>query len=268
MVLRRSHGSAHRLLAPSRDLYPLLMLFCYLDESGNTGNRLDDPEQPYHYLVAIMVREDMVSLLTSQLDQLASEAPTAVPLGEYHGQEMFSGRGPWDGISPKTRVQEYAKALSVIGKAEASIAHASINKPGLSRLRWQSPHLLALQFLTEKIEAWVRQKSDPLSQRALLVADQNHTEEQYAVELVREMQQSGGPVGVTRAIKRIVDGVYFSPSERSRGIQIADLVAYILNRHDRISGRVQLSTSDIAVKKLFDDYISPHCVTWRERWPR
>ncbi|WP_419837874.1 DUF3800 domain-containing protein [Candidatus Poriferisodalis sp.] len=37
------------------------MLFCYLDESGNTGSRLDDPVQPYHYLAAVIVREDRVS---------------------------------------------------------------------------------------------------------------------------------------------------------------------------------------------------------------
>ena len=174
------------------------MLFCYLDESGNTGNRLDDPHQPYHYLVAVMVREDMVSPLTRRLDELAVEAPTTARLDEYHGQQMFSGMGPWNGVDPEVRVQEYAKVLSVIQEAEAGIAYASINKRGLmGRGQWLSPHLYALQFLTEKIEAWVRQQSNPLSQRALLVADENHQEEQYAVKLVREMQQSGGPIGAT-----------------------------------------------------------------------
>lgn len=249
------------------------MLFCYLDESGNTGDRLDDPDQPYHYLVAVMVREDMVSRLTSRLDELAAEAPTTARLDEYHGQEMFSGRGPWDGIAPKARLQEYAKALSVIQDAEASIAYASINKRGLmDRGQWLSPHLYALQFLTEKIEGWVRQQSNPLSQRALLVADQNHQEEQYAFDLVREMQKSGGPIGAASgnaiSAKHIVDGVYFSPSERSRGIQIADLVAYILNRYERVPRGLNQRRSDTAIQQLYHDYIVPNRVTWRQRWPR
>ena len=249
------------------------MLFCYLDESGNTGSRLDDPTQPIHYLVAVMVREDMVSPLTRQLDRLAVDVPTSGQLDEYHGQQMFSGNGPWDGVAPEVRVQEYAKALNVIQEVDASIAYASINKPALKgRGEWQTPHLYALQFLTEKIEAWVNQQSDPLCQRALLVADENHQEEQYAVELVREMQRSGGPIGSSRGLatsaKHIVDGVYFTPSERSRGIQIADLVAYILNRFDRVSANLDRSRSDRAVQQLYYDHIVPHRVTWRERWPR
>ncbi len=76
------------------------MLFCYLDESGNTGSRLDDPDQPHHYLVAVMVREDKVSLLSERLDDLAANAPTTSSLEEYHGQEMFSGEGPWEGVEP------------------------------------------------------------------------------------------------------------------------------------------------------------------------
>jgi len=61
--------------------------------------------------------------------------------------------------------------------------------------------------------------------------------------------------------------VYFTPSERSRGIQIADLVAYVLNRVDRVSENWDRSRSDLAVQQLYNDHIVPHRVTWRERWP-
>ena len=118
---------------------------------------------------------------------------------------------------------------------QASVAHASINKPGLAD--GQNPHLLALQFLTEKIERWLKSQSHELSQRALLVADQNHEHDQYAFDLIQEMQFGGGPVGGRRglniSLNHIVDGVYFARSERSWGIQLADLVAFILNRSER-----------------------------------
>lgn len=248
------------------------MLFCYLDESGNTGSRLDDPDQPYHYLVAVMVREDKVSMLSERLDGLAANAPTTAELVEYHGQQMFAGKGPWQGVVPQVRINEYAKALAVIAEVDAHIAYASINKHALAeRGAWISPHLYALQFLTEKIEAWVKPKNDPLCQLALLVADENHQEEQYAFELIREMHRSGGPIGaaigLARTTEHIVDSVYFAPSERSRGIQLADLVAFILNRRDRYLETSDKSASAQEVIRLLTTYISPRVATWRERWP-
>ena len=248
------------------------MLLCYLDESGNTGSRLDDPRQPYHYLVAVMVREDKVSQLSERLDELAGGAVTTTKLMEYHGQELFAGSGPWDGVEPHVRIGEYEKALAVITEVGAHIAHASINKPGLAqRGAWASPHLYALQFLTEKIDGWIASNADPLCRRGLLVADQNHQEEQYAFELVREMQKSGGPIGsllgIARTTEHIVDNVYFAPSERSRGIQLADLVAFILNRRDRHFDSGDNRASARAVGRLYMTWVLPRVVTWRARWP-
>lgn len=69
------------------------MLICYMDESGNTGRRLDDPDQPFHTIAAIVVREDRVREMTDRLNSLASQAPTGDHLVEYHGIELV----PWDG---------------------------------------------------------------------------------------------------------------------------------------------------------------------------
>ncbi|MCY4162804.1 MAG: DUF3800 domain-containing protein, partial [bacterium] len=250
----------------------LLMLLCYLDESGNTGSRLDDPRQPYHYLVAVMVREDRVSQMSERLDELADSAATTANMVEYHGQELFAGSGPWDGVAPHLRIGEYEKALAVIAEVGAYIAYVSINKHGLAqRGAFTSPHLYALQFLVEKIDAWVGSHTDPQCQRALLVADQNHQEEQYAFELIREMQKPGGRIGsflsIARPTEHIVDSVYFAPSERSRGIQMADLVAFILNRRDRCLESQDNRASARAVRRLCDTRVIPRVVARREQWP-
>ena len=245
------------------------MLICYLDESGNTGQRLDDPDQPIHYLAAVMVREDRIAEMAERLSYLAGAAPTSERLIEYHGDELFHGSGPWQGVSPRQRIREYAKALSVMDDIDAGIAHASINKPGL--VEGQNPHLLALQFLTEKIEHWLRRQRHELSQRALLIADHNHEQDQYAFELVQEMHTGGGPIGSNRGLNislaHIVDGVYFARSERSWGIQLADLVAFILNRSERIGRHPGNPRSDAAVRMLRSKHITPQVETWRQLWP-
>ena len=60
-----------------------------------------------------------------------------------------------------------------------------------------NPHMIALQFLVEKLERWLRDQMDRLGQRALLVADENHEQDQYSFDLIREMQAVGGPVGAS-----------------------------------------------------------------------
>ena len=41
------------------------MWLSYLDESGNTGGNLEDPDQPIHLIAAVMVPEDQVQGLSS-----------------------------------------------------------------------------------------------------------------------------------------------------------------------------------------------------------
>ena len=246
------------------------MLICYLDESGNTGLRLDDPHQPVHWISSVIVQEDRIGDMVAQLNRLADEAPTTGPLIEYHGDELFHGSGAWEGVPPRLRIREYAKALAVLQDVDAGVAYAAINKRRLAA--GQNPHLLALQFLAEKIERWLRGQADDLNKRALLVADHSHEHDQYAFELIRGMQLDGGPVGSSRSLnirlERIVDGVYFAHSERNRGIQLADLVAFVLNRSDRSKRRPGDPRSDAAVTKLISEYIAPQLRTWRQLWPR
>lgn len=254
-----------------------MMLICYLDESGNTGFRLDDTNQPFHVIAAVIVREDRVREMTSQLDYLASQAPTLEPLTEYRGSELFGGSGNWKGVAPTQRIEEYAKALAVLGKVEAGVVYSSINKPALEKKQYNpkpNPHLIALQFLIEKLEKWIKGpdiQKDVLSQRALLVADENHEQEQYSIDLISEMQAAGGPIGAIYGLDitpdHLVDTIYFDRSERNRGIQLADLVAYILNRHQKARQCPGTYLWEATINKLMLDNVSGQLRTWREPWP-
>ena len=249
------------------------MLICYLDKSGNTGRRLDDPEQPIHLIAAVMIVEDRVREMTDLLDALTQRAPTRQPLIEYHGSQLYGGSGPWLGVPPSQRIDAYAEALSVVGRVEAGIAYASVNKPALALRDYEdpNPHTIALQFLTEKIERWLKRQQYVLSRRALLVADKNHEQEQYSLDLIREMRAAGGPVGsghgISIPLDHVVDNIYFDRSDRNRGIQLADLVAFVLNRYLRIQRSPFRTRSDAAIRRLFYEYIEPSRRTWREPWP-
>ncbi len=252
------------------------ILICYLDESGNTGRRLDDPDQPFHLIAAVMVREDRIREMNSRLNELASQAPTTNPLTEYRGSDLFGGRGEWKNVCPRQRIDEYSKALSVLSQVEAGVAYASIYKEALAHRNYSdpNPHLFALQFLIEKLEKWITQpnvQEDSLSRRILLVADENHEQEQYSIDLMNEMLELGGPIGTTYGINitldHFVDRIYFDKSERNRGIQLADLVAYIINRNQIIQRNLSNNKWDTVVKQLMHNYVASQLKTWRQPWP-
>ena len=101
--------------------------------------------------------------------------------------------------------------------------------------------------------------------------DENHEQDQYSFDLIREVQAVGGPVGASFGLgvtlDRLVDSVYFDRSERNRGIQLADLVAFIINRHIRIQDSPGDKRSDYAVRSLVDDHIKYRIKTYRIPWP-
>lgn len=105
----------------------------------------------------------------------------------------------------------------------------------------------------------------------LLVADENHEQEQYAIDLVCDMQRQGGPVGgwtgLSLPLDHFVDSVYFARSDQNRGIQLADLVAFILNRLEWIVLHPGDPRSDSAVRRLHSVHIAPCIRTYRSMWP-
>ena len=132
---------------------------------------------------------------------MAYLAPTATPLKEYRGSELFSGLGAWTGVPPRQRIAEYRRALAVLQEVDAVVAHASIDKPRLAARHPggnPNPHLCALQFLTEDVQHWIVQQTDPLSRRVLQVADENDEQEQDVIDLIDQMQALRGPAGEPR----------------------------------------------------------------------
>jgi len=240
----------------------------YIDESGNTGRRLDDPDQPVHWLVAVLVPEENVLDLTHAVEALVSMKRTDGLVPELHGSALFGGDGPWAGVRPIDRVVIYGSALGLLAQHDCVVAYASIDKRKLTPGTTASttPHLLALQFLVEKLDAFLVQQQDPLRQRALLVADETQEHEAFAIGVVAAMQARGEGVVPGRLISRVIDTVHFVRSEDNRGVQLADLVAYALNRIDRVKWR-PTRPGDVALMQMLSEHVNPLVRTYRSRWP-
>ena len=244
------------------------MWLSYLDESGNTGGNLEDPDQPFHLIVAVMVPEDQVQALSTAFHHLPAfiEGPRRIP--ELRGADLYSGKGPWRGSSPSERIDTYREALALLDQHGAFVAHASVDKWALRQSTSpepKMPHLLALRFLAEEIDSYLKQQHDPLKQRTLFIADETDEHEAYAHGLVAQMQARKPPLAGGPALTRIVDQVHFVQSETSPGVQLADLAAFVLTRRKRFpiwSSR----PSDVAIRRLAA-IVDSRVVAFRDTWP-
>jgi len=237
----------------------------FLDESGNTGSKLDDPDQPVHWLAAVLVPENNASALSHHLDDVVRLALPHAPTAEVHAAELHHGDGPWRGASPSDRVKVVDEFLDALTLHQCSVFHASIDKARLAQKYTNpgSPHLLAFQFMCEKIQEFLTGQTDELRKRALLIADETHEHERYALHQFRRQQVGEGGVVSGPATDRLIDNIHFVRSEDSRAVQLADVVAYSLNRHSRLVP--EHPTYDAYAR--FSAKIDGATVGWRQTWP-
>lgn len=241
------------------------MWLTYLDESGNTGRRLDDPAQPYHVIVGISVREDVVSALATHIDELMERClgtNVRTKGTELHASQLRSGNGPWRAVAPDVRIEVYRAALQPLAWDGVLVSHASIDKLAFGDRQLasgsRSPHLWALQFLIEKLNAFF----SSLGERTLLVADETNEHQQFALDLLVDLQTGRPRPGLYLGqMTQIVDTVHFVRSETNRGVQLADLVAYLLGRGLRTSWGSEVE------KRLWLECVASNRCTWRSTWP-
>lgn len=72
------------------------MILVYIDESGNTGTRTDDPMQPYHLLSAIVVEDTKIKIIENEIRTLGFKYFGAASRNtdfEFHGYEIHKGKG-------------------------------------------------------------------------------------------------------------------------------------------------------------------------------
>lgn len=237
-----------------------MVTFVYVDESGPVGTSL--AKQPQLRLAAVLVPEEQVMPLAERLRTLTMSHLGCLPDAfEWHGQELWNGTGFWDGKPPTELLAAYTDTINLLNELDLRVAHATINKPELQqKYKGQADgnaYRLALQFLLEKLERNV-------PGRKLIVADEAKEEQAYAQKMMMGMQQWqwAGEVPGSQ-LTTIIDSLHFVRSDASPGVQLADLVAYVLQKIQRGANHPQAQAALDGMR----DTIRDRLITWREPWP-
>jgi hypothetical protein len=232
--------------------------FVYIDETG-TGAM-----QRYLYLVAAVVKEEQVRALANEMSEVARHhLGFLLPDNfEFHGSELASGTRHWKGKTVTERIAAYEAALGILNTCDIDIAHASIDKVALHD-KYEgaydaNAYRLALQFLVEKVDR-------NLPSLKVLVADERHEEQLHAIAMVADMQEWGIGEAPSRRLVSIIDSLHFVRSQASPGVQMADLVAYVIQRR-RLTPSEHHPAAEAAISRM-QNIIWDHLRTYRQTWP-
>jgi Protein of unknown function (DUF3800) len=244
------------------------MRFAYMDEAGNTGRKCDEPTQPIHLILTLAVDEENVAALHHHIRETSRRhcpADCGDDQFEFHGHDLFSGRGYFAEMSPSKRIEIYDDILEGIEIAEAEVIVRGVEKAGLQRryVNPYHPHDIALMYTIESIERMAREHEC----RVLLIADEAKEVEDAALRDLANYQELGTSWGwKTEQIDHIVDTIHFVPSHSNAGIQLTDCATYITSRVEKIrAGVVAAGRSAEAVEELWESRIVPHLRT-RDIW--
>jgi hypothetical protein len=232
----------------------------YVDETGCVGTAA--ARQPLLTLVAVIVHEDRVRVLGERMREVAFQHLGWLPSDfEFHGHEIWAGTKRWTGKSPSELIAVYDAVIDLLNELDLAVAYSSVNKAKL-HIRYgaqadRNAYRLALQFLLEKIDQVDRQNK-------ILVADEAKEQELRAVKMVADMQQWGGGEVPGRTLTTVIDSLHFVRSHASPGVQMADLVAFVIQRARR--RREGHPDATAAINRL-TQVVNNHAVTWREPWP-
>ena len=266
---------------------PICLFF--IDDSGNTGARLDSVEQPVLWLVAIGLSPSQVKTAESRMVGLAFKyfpRRALSPTFEFHGSEIFGGRGIFSSLSSAERVALYRELLAIVRDLEIAVWVRGIDKQKhQSRADAKGytpdhPYQLAFMYLAESLDKWLEGQQttdDPFSSDVqpvygLIVADEQREMQSELVEKLviwRQFQTEHGYR--VREIRYLIDTIHYVPSCNSWLIQLVDCVAFIANRTARIRRQkgysdTEYTDSDKAVVALWKDFCIPTLIESR-KWP-
>lgn len=266
------------------------MVLFYVDESGNTGLNLDSADQPVHWIVALGVTPEAIRAIEAEMLALAlrvfrNRARKAD--FEFHGSDIFGGRGDCSNLSPAERIQVYAELLRLLARHDCALFVQGIDKARhKARARTNGyepmhPHRLGFMYLLERIDEWLERAQPELNffgdlsgppLYGLMVADEQKEIDREIVQQFAFWREGGTDFGYrSRELKFLIDTIHYVPSHDSWLIQLVDCVAYIKNRFERMrrekgADEQRYTASETAVAKLWrencaEQVVSEYC------WP-
>lgn len=241
------------------------MHLVYLDESGNSGLNLTDPQQPIFALCAMIINEkdwqpleqDLKSILDAQFPVWKT-----VDGFEVHAADLRRGTGYFDGVSVADRVAFRDDWMNAGARHGVRLIYRSVYKKAYAQWLTKTfgsgivvnPHITAFALLAPCVNNYLQSLDG--SPRGMFISDEN---KQVMADVEKSIRVLRGEVGLMR-LNQIIEKGFFIDSSKSHPLQLCDLFALSLRKKEErrrgcgAAKAIDDSGITIAESLLYKDY--------------
>ena len=203
------------------------MHLIYIDESGNTGLNLADPQQPIFVLGALVVPEMSWQAIETELEAaIAQYGPEGMDKdAEIHGSDLRQGKGAFRSVPVADRLKLRDTWLEIAGKYGLNLIYRAIVKKRYDR--WMSnafgpgisvnPHLAAFPLVAQVANNLLRSIGPDIL--GIIISDDNREVFGDIERFQKILRMTPGALH----LDRIIEKGFFIDSRKSRLLQLADL---------------------------------------------
>ncbi len=154
--------------------------------------------------------------------------------GEFHTSDLFNGREAFQGIDHIEATRILSRTAEMIATCEITICYGAVDLEKLKETIWQSAQPIAIgsSICFETMESWL--KTNTNGELGLIICDniddrklRDAVQQSFRDARYRVMELAGS----RGKLKHLHDDLYFGDSKFSVGIQVADICAFLINRH-------------------------------------
>lgn len=204
------------------------MHLCYFDENKH------GPDKPHFFIGGLLIPDRKALDFENTLNQIAFNffgARSLIQANEFHGKELFHGKGNAKGRKLEERVQVFQDVATFVTNNQIPVRMVCINvEKHKNKYQYPMPaYRLGLMLILERFSEYL-DKADDLG---LVFGDYEADEVTGAVVDFSEYKSQGKtPMYFGRPLGRLLDTVYFTQSHHSRFLQVADLLVYMAGRYE------------------------------------
>ncbi|HWL92881.1 MAG TPA: DUF3800 domain-containing protein [Phycisphaerae bacterium] len=230
------------------------MHLVYLDESGNSGNNLNDSQQPVFVLCAMIVPENQWLKLERELAAAVDKHfPRPRPNNfEVHGTELRTARGFCKGMSVGARVAFRDEWMDIAAENGVKLIHRAIDKKRYQK--WLhatfgtgvviNPHVAAFASVARVVDDYLNALPGP--PLGMFISDDN---KEIVADVEKSIRVLRGTEGTLR-LSQIIEKGFFIDSAHSLPLQLCDVFALSLRKHEEIkTGKDGKSVDESGIKR-------------------
>jgi len=239
------------------------MHFFYLDESGDTGDNLEDKNQPIFVLGGISVRDEGWNSTQEALHSIFHEYfDGSIPVGfELHSHELLcrDGKGPFEGHDIENRLELTKRLLNVLVDRRHEVHIVAIEKSKALEHECEidlpfnpkTPYLCSFDYLITYIN-WHVKENLGRSARAMLILDEKKQYDNQIEAIIHHRRFSGAEA---HRVKWVVEFSYSVDSKKNPMVQLSDLVVLCARRFYEIENGYR-DGWPVEVKKFYAECYS------------